>query len=254
MKECRVIIVTGAAAGIGSAIVDTLLASPTSRLLLVDINEEPLKTRHASSGSDRVQYVVGDVSEPETNNRAVEAAIGKWGRLDALALNAGVLAPVHRLEGSNAADWTRIFGINVVSQVAMLSVAIPYLRQSKGRVIVTSSNAGLKPSFAAWGAYGATKAALNYLVKVLTLEEPDIIAVGLFPGVVDTPLVHHILGGKYSAGMTEDELVAYKDWALPRLVKPTQPGSVIGKLALKADEKLRGKILYWDDEKFAEYR
>ena len=76
-----------------------------------------------------------------------------------------------------------------------LSVAIPHLRESKGRVIVTSSDAANRIKFPAWGAYGATKAAVNYLIKTMTLEEPAITTVGLYPGVVDTPLVDKILRG-----------------------------------------------------------
>lgn len=61
---------------------------------------------------------------------------------------------------------------------------------------MTSSDAGDKPSFAAWGAYGATKAAVNYVIKAVSLEEPDVIVVGLYPGVVNTPMVQAIMNGE----------------------------------------------------------
>ena len=130
MQDQHVVIVTGAATGIGAAIVDTLLASPTTRLMLVDINEEPLKARQLAVGSERLQYLIGDISEAETNEAALKNTIDKWGGLDALALNAGVLAPVHRLEGSSAADWTRGFNINLISQVAMVC----HLSARRGRL------------------------------------------------------------------------------------------------------------------------
>jgi NAD(P)-dependent dehydrogenase (short-subunit alcohol dehydrogenase family) len=76
-----------------------------------------------------------------------------------------------------------------------LSAAIPELRKSQGNVIFTSSDAGEKPTFAAWGAYGATKAAVSYIVKVLALEEPQITPVAVYPGVVNTPLVKGIFAG-----------------------------------------------------------
>ncbi|KAJ9496911.1 hypothetical protein LTR99_008341 [Exophiala xenobiotica] len=253
MSAGSVVIVTGASAGIGAAIVDRLLQQD-AKVVLVDIAEEPLKNRQAKHGAGSVQYVVGDVSKDETNFQAIKIAIDTWGKLDALALNAGIMAPVKRLCDVSSSEWTRIFNINVVSQISMLQSTIPHLRNSKGKVIFTSSDAGEKPTFAAWGAYGATKAAVNYLIKVLTLEEPDITAIGLYPGVVNTPLVQGIFKGDYDSGMSAEELQTYTDFVKPKLVEPHQPGSVIANLALDAPRGLRGEILFWDDEKFSAYR
>lgn len=213
MSPGAVVIVTGASMGIGAAIVDKLLENQ-SRVVLVDIAEDPLQARQTNFGADRVQYVVGDVSKDEVNRKAVEVAVDTWGKLDAIALNAGIMAPVKRLCDVSSADWTRIFNVNVVSQISMvgffnkdvrvrklipdlqLSAAIPQLRKQNGKVIFTSSDAGDKPTFASWGAYGATKAAVNYVIKTLTLEESDITAVGVYPGVVNTPLVQGIFRGE----------------------------------------------------------
>ena len=140
-------------------------------------------------------------------------------------------------------------------------------------MIFTSSDAGEKPTFASWGAYGATKAAVNYVIKMLTLEEADITAVGLYPGVVNTPLVQGIFRGECelslhvswsnnytgandaldNSGMSQDELKVYMDIVKPRLVEPHQPGSVIANLALSATADLRGEILFWDDQKFSAF-
>ena len=78
--------------------------------------------------------------------------------------------------------------------------------------------------------------------------------VGIRPGVVDTPLLRGIFRGDFKAGMTEEELRAYKDMVTPQLVQPKQPGSVIGSLALRAEKGLRGEIMFWDDEKLTQYR
>jgi len=252
MSERPVVIVTGAGLGIGAAIVDRLLEQDAN-VVLVDIAEEPLKTRQGQH-EDKVKYVVGDVTEDDVNAQAVKLAVDTWGRVDAVALNAGIMAPVKRLCDVSSADWTRIFDVNVVSQISMLSAAIPYLRKDKGRVIFTTSDAGEKISFAAWGAYGATKAAVNYLIKTLTLEEPDITAVGLYPGVVNTPLVKGIFKGDYNSGMSEEELQNYMAIVKPRLVEAHQPGSVIANLALSAATDLRGGIHFWDDEQFSAYQ
>ncbi|KAK6382170.1 hypothetical protein LTS17_004056 [Exophiala oligosperma] len=250
MSSAPVVIVTGASAGIGAAIVDKLLLEK-AKVVLIDITEEPLERRQKEYGHERVQYVVGDVSTNRTNHLAVKAALDAWGKVDALALNAGVMSPVKRLCNVDSTEWTRIFNINVVSQVSMLAEVIPHLRKTKGRVVFTSSDAGEKPSFAAWGAYGATKAAVNYLIRVLALEEPEITAVGLYPGVVNTPLVQGIFRGDC---MSKQELQTYKDMVHPRLVEAQQPGNVVANLALSAPRNLSGSILFWDDEVFKQYR
>ncbi|EXJ85968.1 hypothetical protein A1O1_06337 [Capronia coronata CBS 617.96] len=253
MAQSPVVIVTGGGFGIGAAIVSELMEQ-NARVVLVDLNEAPLEECQAKHGVGRVQYVVGDVSHHETNLKAVEVAVNTWGKVDAVALNAGIMAPVMRIAEVEPAAWTKIFNINVVAHISMLKAVIPELRKTKGRVAFTSSDAADKVSFPAWGAYGATKAAVNYVIKVVTLEEPDITAVGLYPGVVNTPMVQAILKGGYNNGMTQEELQRYIENITPRLVEPHQPGSVIANLVLKVTPNFKGEINFWDDKEFACYQ
>jgi NAD(P)-dependent dehydrogenase (short-subunit alcohol dehydrogenase family) len=87
----------------------------------------------------------------------------------------------------------------------------------------------------------------------VTLEEPSITTVGLYPGIVDTPLVQKIFDGEYP-GMTKEELDHYTEFAKQRLVKAEQPGKVMANLALKAQKSLSGGIFFWDDAKFESYQ
>lgn len=119
MATNPVIIVTGAASGIGRAITETLLENG-ARVVLVDLREPELKNLQEEKGQKGVQFVVGDITEDETSAAAVEKAIKVWGRLDAVALNAGIMAPVHRVAGGSSAQWTRIFSVNVCAHVSMV--------------------------------------------------------------------------------------------------------------------------------------
>ena len=120
MSTSPVIIVTGGASGIGRAICNTLLDSDDARVVLVDLEEIELKKLQDEKGAQRVQFVAGDVTEDETSAAAVDKAITTWGGLNGVALNAGILAPVHRVSGASAADWARIFQVNVCAHVSMV--------------------------------------------------------------------------------------------------------------------------------------
>jgi NADP-dependent 3-hydroxy acid dehydrogenase YdfG len=121
MAQSSVVIVTGGGAGIGAAIVDTLVAQ-NARLVVVDLAEEPLKQRQATLGADKFQYVIGDVSNDEVNSKAVEVAIQTWGKIDSVVLNAGIMAPIQRICDMKSADVAKIFNINVVAHVSLVSL------------------------------------------------------------------------------------------------------------------------------------
>jgi NAD(P)-dependent dehydrogenase (short-subunit alcohol dehydrogenase family) len=125
-----------------------------------------------------------------------------------------------------------------------VKATLPALRASKGKIIITSSGAAVS-TYATWGAYGAGKAVLNHLALTLAAEEPDVTAIAIRPGTVDTEMqreirdVHHRL-------MNEDD--ARKFLGLPaagKLLKPEQPGHVIARLVLNAPRELSGRFIKW---------
>lgn len=121
MAQSPVVIVTGGGAGIGAAIVDRLL-DENARLVVIDLAEEPLKQRQTTVGRDRLQYVIGDVSKDEVNSKAVDLAIETWGKIDGVALNAGIMSPIQRICDMTPADVTKIFNVNVVAHISMVSL------------------------------------------------------------------------------------------------------------------------------------
>jgi NAD(P)-dependent dehydrogenase (short-subunit alcohol dehydrogenase family) len=97
---------------------------------------------------------------------AIQSALAKYGRLDALILNAGIVDPFTRITSADAPldAWRTHFEVNVYSLVTALKAAAPSLRESptRGKVIFVSSGAAIG-GIAGWGPYNASKAAMNSL-------------------------------------------------------------------------------------------
>lgn len=119
--------------------------------------------------------------------------------------------------------------------------ALPHLRESKGRIILTSSGAA-NTGYIGWGLYGSTKAALNHLALTLKNEEPEVTTVSVQPGVVDTDMQLEIREEhlSYMGSDAQKFTSIHKDG---KLLRPEQPAHVFAKLALDAPHELSGKIL-----------
>ncbi|KAF1842481.1 NAD(P)-binding protein [Cucurbitaria berberidis CBS 394.84] len=254
MSESKemVIILTGASRGIGLAIAHYLL-SRSHKLLLISRTESALNDLHKQYGSDKVEVLAGDVSDFSLAKRSVERANERWGRVDALIVNHGTLDPVKRVGDSTVEEWREAFDINVFSAVGLIQAALPSLRASNGRILLTSSGASIS-AYQGWGAYGAGKAVLNHLALTLAVEEPDVTTISVRPGVVDTEMQREIREVHHER-MSESDRTKFaglkKDGGL---LRPEQPGHVIAKLAVSGGKELSGKFLNWNDESLKEFQ
>lgn len=123
-----------------------------------------------------------------------------------------------------------------------MKAALPALRQSKGKIVFTSSGAAIT-AYRGWGLYGSSKAAMNHLALSLGDEEPDVTSVSIRPGMVDTEMQRELREGHAT---TLEPQVHSKFTAVHRdgkLLKPEQPGHVMAKLVLDAPSTLTGKFL-----------
>lgn len=145
-----------------------------------------------------------------------------------------------RVANSSIDDWKALFDANFFSALALAKETIPYLRETKGRLIFTSSGAATG-AYTAWGAYGTSKAALNHLSKHIAVEEPDITSVAVSPGRVDTDMQKE-LREKGKAEMAPKDHEAFsKEFEAGTLVRPEQSGGVIANLAVSAKPELAGQ-------------
>jgi meso-butanediol dehydrogenase / (S,S)-butanediol dehydrogenase / diacetyl reductase len=162
----RVVLITGAASGIGRAAVD-LYAGRGYAVVAVDVAADGLAPL-ADLG--QVATLEGDVSTARANEEAVRLALSRFGRLDAALLNAGT-GGGGPLEGPNAVEnFDRIIAVNLRGVLLGIRAAVPALRAAGGGAIVaTSSVSGLRGDPGTW-AYNASKAAVINLVRGLAID------------------------------------------------------------------------------------
>jgi len=136
----KVIILTGASRGIGLAAAHYLLKN-AHKVVVVARSEAPLRELEKQYPNDQVDVLTGDLSDFTLGSKAVKQAIQRWKRLDAVIVNHGVLDPVRRIADSTIEDWRAAYDVNFFSYVALAKAAIPALRDTNGRIILTSSGA-----------------------------------------------------------------------------------------------------------------
>ena len=170
--ERRAIAILGAGGALGSALSGRLAREPLTDLVLSDLSAQSLEATVAGvSGSGAsVETVLADVSDIGQVEAVVEVAIERFGHLDVLISNAGVLAPNGRIHNLTTEDWERTIRVNLMGSVNAIRAAVPLMRvQGSGSIILTASVAGLT----AWShaaPYCATKAAVIQLAKVAAVE------------------------------------------------------------------------------------
>ena len=168
----RVIAILGAGGTLGAALSQQLAAEPDTDLVLSDLSEDALKqARDDLAGSaSGMATVQADVSDFAAVEKVVKHAADRFGRLDVLISNAGVLSPNGRIHNLATEDWERAYRVNVLGPVNGIRAAVPVMRaQHSGSIILTASVAGLT----AWthsSPYCVTKAGVIHLAKVAAVE------------------------------------------------------------------------------------
>lgn len=186
----KVAIVTGAASGIGRAIVSKYLESDAAGVIGVDFSDPPEALRPLES-DPRFKYVRGDVSQEQTAQAFTRAALDNFGRIDVLVNNAGasVVKPLHE---HTPQEWDAVMNTNVKAIYWAARQVIPVMiRQHAGVILNTGSISG-QVGIPMQGAYAASKGALHQMTRQMAIDyAPHGLRVNAIAcGTVDTPIVH----------------------------------------------------------------
>lgn len=160
----RIALVTGASRGIGAATAERLAAEGAHVILTARTAKdlEAVEQRIFDAGGSATIAPM-DLTEAGNNERLAAAVRERWGKLDILVLNAAMLGTLAPVPVIDAAEFNRVLTLNLLAQQALIASFDSLLRASEtGRVVVLTSSVGQQPR-AYWGAYGASKAALENL-------------------------------------------------------------------------------------------
>ena len=186
--ERKTVIVTGASRGIGAAIAAAAFELGAQVVLTARTGADlAVVAQKIEKQGGTVLAMEGDISQYEHCRNIVDRTIKTFGRIDALVNNAAVIGPLQRISEVPPDEWARTLSINFIGAALMCREAIPYLRQTKGRVLNVSSTASVE-AVPGGSVYCSSKAALNHFTRVLANEEPLITAVAFNPGETDTQM------------------------------------------------------------------
>lgn len=186
--ESNVVIVTGAASGIGRASVERLVALG-SRVVAVDRDADHFGWVVDGGLHASVVTVIGDVTDDRTNSDAVATALTRFGRLDAAVFNAGIPMRGDLLD-LPMEEFDRAIAVNVRAVALGIRAVVPHMRSAGvGRIVVTASTSGIGGDPDMW-AYNTSKGAVINLVRAAAVDlGPSNITVNaVCPGPTETEM------------------------------------------------------------------
>ena len=246
----NVIVVTGAAGGIGRGLVSALL-DDGANVVMTDLDQGRLEAAAGQLDPDgqRIVCVAGDLSSSQDIAFIVDAAANAFGRIDGLVNNAGAIVMDTAFD-AKVDDWSMQLNINVTAAFAMAQAIGLYMRDNAGGSIVNvASNCG-KDGYDNMAAYNASKAAVISLTRSLAREwaSVNINVNAVCPGGVDTPMLAAVADwlephiGVDATQILDDMTVAQ----LKRKIQPIEVGRVVAFLLSDHATIIRGQSISID--------
>ncbi|KAL0631888.1 hypothetical protein Q9L58_009240 [Maublancomyces gigas] len=233
----KIALVTGASKGIGKSVAENLIAQGATVVINYSRDPAPADALVAKFGADRSFAIKADVSIVSESQRLVSETIAKYGKIDILVLNAGVL-PNKDLAGTTEEDFDRSFGVNVKGPYFITQAAAPHIPEG-GKVIFFSTSltavSMLMPSYLL---YIATKGAIEQMTRALAkdLGRRGITVNCISPGPTGTDLFYQ--------GKPDALIKTIASWnPMNRIGSPEEIAKVVGFLAGPESDWVNGQNL-----------
>ncbi len=240
--EEKVVLVTGAASGIGRATAERL-AREGAALHLGDVQEEGLlaTAKECEALGARVSRSVCDVSEPDSVRTTVADCVALQGGLDVLVNVAGILSLQHTHD-VDLETWQRILAINLTGTFLMCQAALPHLLERGGNIVNISSTAALA-GMPYGAAYGASKGGVLALTRTLAVEygKRGLRANAICPGSIQTPMT-----SRSALPEDADFKLVMRAMALDQPRGPETVASVVAMIASKDGAHINGESIRVD--------
>lgn len=208
----KLALVTGASRGIGAATAEALAAAGAHVILTARTaaDLEAIEERiHGAGGSATIAPL--DLTESDSIARLASAIAGRWEKLDILVLNAATLGTLGAVAQIDGKEFNRVLTLNILAQQALIAGFDGPMRRSDGaRVIGVTSSVGETPR-AYWGAYGASKAALETLLLSYAQEVENVTSIRVAivdPGATATQMRARAFPGEDPATLKPPAAVA----------------------------------------------
>jgi len=209
----KVVIITGASSGLGEATA-LLLAKYGAKVVLAARRKERLEklaSQIISQGGEAL-VVVADVAVQSDVERIAEETLKRYGRIDVLINNAGIM-PQATLDKLKVEEWDKMIDINVKGVLYGIAAVLPTMQQHSGHIINLSSVAGLRVAAGRGTVYSGTKFAVKAISEGLRVEvaKDNIRVTTLYPGAVESELKY----GSSDPEASENIQAFYKAYEIP---------------------------------------
>ncbi|MCH2310887.1 MAG: SDR family oxidoreductase [SAR202 cluster bacterium] len=192
----KVAIVTGAGQGMGKAVAERL-AQGGSKIVVFDINSDQAEAAISSLNeySSESMVVTGDVTKKDDVEKAVKDTVDRFGQVDILINNAGVLRPTAVID-IDEKEWDWVVAVNLKGTFLFSQAVLKIMRKNNwGRIVNFSSTAGKNISTVGGAHYTSAKAAILGFTRHLAKEEAGhgITVNSVCPGLIDTEMVRNTI-------------------------------------------------------------
>ncbi|RGP37535.1 SDR family oxidoreductase [Pseudotabrizicola alkalilacus] len=243
--SAKTVIITGASRGIGAAAAREFAAAGW-RVALLARSEREISALSGQIGAAAMALPC-DVADQGAMQAAVQTVLARWGRLDTLINNAGMIDPIARLADADADAWGRSVDVNLKGVFHGMRAAIPVMKAAGGGTIITISSGAASNPYEGWSAYCAAKAGAAMLTRAAHLEEGEngLRIMGLSPGTVATEMQIRIKASGINPVSALDPAVHVPaDWPAKCLLWMCGPGGDpwLGEEVKLRDESIRRAI------------